>query len=94
MSVTSLATLLVRVSDWIIQDSWTNDPPQPPSTRVSAFDASFPGTLPVRTPERVPNPHPRLSFNFRFLEAESDMRRSWSQGRTSLELKRPTPIYF
>lgn len=30
-------------------ESWTNDPPQPPSTRFSAFDASFPGTLPVRT---------------------------------------------
>ncbi|KAF9782250.1 Glutamyl-tRNA amidotransferase B subunit [Thelephora terrestris] len=30
----------------LFSDSWTNDPPQPPSTRVSAFDASFPGTLP------------------------------------------------
>ena len=41
----------------IFRDSWTNDPLQPPSTRVSAFDASFPGTLPVGVLSgRVSNP--------------------------------------
>lgn len=37
----------------LFSDSWTNDPPQPPSTRVSAFDASFPGTLPRLNPSCV-----------------------------------------
>lgn len=37
----------------LFSDSWTNDPPQPPSTRVSAFDASFPGTLPRLNPTCV-----------------------------------------
>ena len=31
----------------IMTDTWTSDPSEPSNTRVSSFDAAFPGTLPV-----------------------------------------------
>ena len=66
-----------------------NDPPQPPSTRASAFDASFPGTLLVRALDSF-SIHPSLKF--RLAEAEPNLCYPRSEGRTALELKRSTSV--
>jgi hypothetical protein len=79
------------VSDPTPEDSWTNDPPQPPSTRVSAFDASFPGTLPVRLPDMFPVCAP---FNFPLPEAQSNLCCSRGSNCVGTELKRSTPFYL
>ena len=87
----ALAIPLIRVSDWTFQASWTTDRPQPPSTRVSAFGASFPGTSPVLAPDAFLI-HPPLKLLL--AKAGSNLCRSRGQGRTGLELKRPTSVDF
>ncbi|KAI0960164.1 hypothetical protein AcW1_004761 [Taiwanofungus camphoratus] len=37
----------------LFSDSWTADPSLPPNTRVSSYDAAFPGTLPRLNPKCV-----------------------------------------
>ena len=81
----------IRVSDRSLQDSWTNDPPQPPSARVSAFDVSFPGTLPVRALDAF-SIYPSLKF--RLAEAEPNLCCPRSKGCTGLELKCSTSVDF
>ena len=71
------------------KDAWTNDPPQPPSTRVSAFDASFPGTLPVRTLDTFPI---YASFKLSLVEPQSNLCCPRGSDCVGLELGRSTPL--
>ena len=87
----ALAILLIHVSDWTFQASWTTDQPQPPSTRVSTFGPSFLGTSPVLAPD-VFLIHPPLKLLL--AKAGSNLCCSRGQGRTGLELKHLMSVNF